>query len=47
MYYLSAYNRGLFKRNYYYVLFLSIEKPFKYYEKFFQSYLFIFLKKVS
>ena len=33
MYYLSAFNRGLFKSYYCYVLFLSFEKSFRRYEK--------------
>ena len=44
MYYLSAYNRGLFKSYNCYVLFLAFKKSFKYYENF-KFYLYIFLKK--
>ena len=45
MYYLSACDRGLFKSYYCYVLFLSLEKSFTYYEKYFKFHLYIFLKK--
>ena len=45
MYYLSAYNRGLFKSYYCYVLFLQFDKSFRPYEKNFWFYLSIFFKK--
>ena len=47
MYDLSACNRGLFKTYFCYVLFLSFESFFKYYEKYFSFNLYIFLKKIS
>ena len=45
MYYLSACNRGLVKSYYCYVLFLPFDISFKYYEKYFQFHLYIFLRK--
>ena len=45
MYYLSACNRGLFKKYYCYVLFLSFEKSLKYYENLFLIPSLYFLKK--
>ena len=47
MYYLSAFNRVLFKSCYCQVLFSSFEKSFRYYEKHCQFHLYIFLKKNS
>ena len=44
MYYLSAFNRGLFNSYYCYGLFLPFEETFKCYKKFF--YLYIFLNKI-
>ena len=44
MYYLSAFNRGLFNSYYCYGLFLPFEETFKCYNKF--LYLYIFLNKI-
>ena len=44
MYYLSACNGGLFKSYDCYVLFLPFEKPFKYYEFFLITSLYILEK---
>ena len=45
MYYLSSWNRGLLKSYFCHVLFLPLEKSFKYYERYFSFHLYIFLKK--
>ena len=47
MYYLSAYNRGLFKSYYCYVLFLQFDKSFRPYEKIFDSISVYSSKKIS
>ena len=45
MFYLPPCSRSLFKSYNFYGLFLPLEKHFKCYEKCFQFYLYVFLKK--
>ena len=46
MYYLLAYNRGLFEGFDYYISFILFKKPFKIYEQCFLSHITISLKKM-
>ena len=46
MYYLSACNKGPFKRYHCFVLFWPLEKSFRCYEIYFQFHLYIVLKKI-